>query len=111
MFSDSEHPLRVYSADTLTQVALVRNVLEAAGIATELRNEHLASIAGELPPISAWPELWLVDAADLSRATALVADYIAERPPSGPPWRCTRCGSENEVQFQLCWQCGASAPA
>ncbi|MEM1263102.1 MAG: DUF2007 domain-containing protein [Pseudomonadota bacterium] len=111
MFNDREQPLRVYSAETLTQVALVRNVLAAAGIETELRNEHLGSIAGELPPISAWPELWLINVADVTKATQLVADYIAGGTPSGPAWRCEHCGSDNEAQFHLCWNCGASAPA
>ncbi|MEL7536791.1 MAG: DUF2007 domain-containing protein [Pseudomonadota bacterium] len=108
MFKERDEPRRIYSADTLTQVVLVQNVLTAAGIETELRNEHLGSVVGELPPISVWPELWVVDDRDLTRAKALVDDFLAPDQVEGPGWRCKRCGADNEAQFALCWNCGAA---
>ncbi len=109
MFDKRASHLRVYTADTLMQVALVRNMLEAEGIATHLTNEHLASVAGELPPIVAWPELWVLYDADLDRAKALIAAFLKPTASPGRAWRCADCAAENEAQFGLCWQCGASA--
>ena len=111
MFEERKDPRLVYSADTLTQVALVRNVLAMAGIETEIRNEHLGSVVGELPPISVWPELWVCRERDIAAAERAVADYLTGETPAGPAWQCPSCGADNEPQFALCWQCGAAAPA
>ena len=40
---------RVYRAASLLQVAHARNVLIAAGIDAELRNQYLAGALGDLP--------------------------------------------------------------
>ena len=40
---------RVYRAASLLQVAHARNVLLAAGVHCELRNQYLAGALGELP--------------------------------------------------------------
>ena len=49
----------VYTAQTITIVANVRNVLEANGIPCVLRNEFLSAGFGGLPPIQGWPEVWV----------------------------------------------------
>ncbi|MDB6098318.1 MAG: hypothetical protein JWN58_1021, partial [Gammaproteobacteria bacterium] len=43
------------------QVAHARNVLTAAGIESELRNQYLAGALGDLPMLETWPELMVED--------------------------------------------------
>ena len=100
--------MRVYSAETLTQVVLARNVLASAGIETELRNEHLGSVAGELPPISVWPELWVACEHDLAEAKRLISEFQSGTRPTGAPRACPSCGADVEPQFAICWRCGHS---
>jgi putative signal transducing protein len=96
---------RVYRAASLLQVAHARNVLTAAGIDTELRNQYLAGALGDLPMLETWPQLWVEDALE---EAALRALKTAETAASGAPWTCSQCGEELEPQFATCWRCGAA---
>ena len=96
---------RVYRAASLLQVAHARNVLTAAGIDTELRNQYLAGALGDLPMLETWPQLWVEDALE---DAALRALKTAETAPPGAPWTCSQCGEELEPQFTTCWRCGAA---
>ncbi len=95
---------RVFRAPTLIQVAHARNVLTAAGIRSELRNEFLAGAMGELPMMETWPQLY-VDPIDAPRALRALAQAAA--PAAGEPWTCAGCGERLEPQFTTCWRCGA----
>ena len=96
---------RVYRAASLLQVAHARNVLIAAGIDTELRNQYLAGALGDLPMLETWPQLWVDDALE---AAALRALKTAEAAPAGAAWICAQCGEELEPQFTTCWRCVAA---
>ena len=96
---------RVFRAATLLQVAHARNVLIAAGIDSELRNQYLAGALGDLPMLETWPQLWVED--DLEGA-ALRALEKSAAAPTGAPWVCGQCGERLEPQFTTCWRCGAS---
>ena len=98
---------KLTSADSLITINHYRNLLASEGIRTEIRNEHLGSIMGEMPFVETWPELWVVNDLDFDRATQLLKAVDAESPSA--PWRCKRCGEENEGQFAACWNCSASA--
>jgi hypothetical protein len=50
---------RVFRAASLLQVAHARNVLTAAGIESEMRNQYLAGALGDLPMLETWPQLWV----------------------------------------------------
>jgi hypothetical protein len=97
---------RVYRAASLLQVAHARNVLIAAGIDAELRNQYLAGALGDLPMLETWPQLWVDDALE---SAALRALQNAEAAPAGAPWTCAQCGEVLEPQFTTCWRCGAGA--
>ena len=62
---------RVYTAESIVQVTHVRNLLSAEGIRSELRNDRLAGVIGEIPFLETWPELW-VGELDYERARELV---------------------------------------
>jgi len=96
---------RVFRAASLLQVAHARNVLLAAGIESELRNQYLAGAMGELPMMKTWPQLYVDDVDELRALRALAA---AESPAVGSPWPCAGCGERLEPQFTSCWRCGAS---
>ena len=99
---------RVFSSFDFTAVHHARNLLEAAGIRAEVRNERLASAMGELPPAECQAEVWVVDPGQAVEAERL----LREGPPvSGPPWSCAECGERIEPQFTQCWRCGATRPA
>ena len=99
---------RVFRAASLLQVAHARNVLIAAGIDSELRNQYLAGALGDLPMLETWPQLWVED--DWESA-ALRALQKAEAAPTGATWNCSQCGEQLEPQFTTCWRCGAAMSA
>jgi hypothetical protein len=96
---------KVCSAESIIEIAHLRNLLESAGIACVVRNERLSGALGELPLFDCWPELWVVRNGDQLRARGLV-DCALRRPGvRGPDWQCPRCGELVEAQFDECWQC------
>ncbi|MBU2678345.1 MAG: DUF2007 domain-containing protein [Gammaproteobacteria bacterium] len=98
---------KLTSADSLITINHYKNLLASEGIRCEIRNEHLGSIMGEMPFVETWPEIWVVNDLDFDRATQLIRSVDDESPTS--PWRCKKCGEENEGQFAACWNCSASA--
>lgn len=99
---------KVFTADNLVTVAHYRNVLESHGIPTEIRNQNLGGVLGEVPFTEVWPQLW-VKPLDAQRALELIEAARTE-PVEGEPWRCANCGADNEAQFAACWQCGQPDP-
>jgi hypothetical protein len=97
---------RVFSSFDRIAVHHARNLLAAAGIGAEVRNEFLSSAMGELPPAECQAELWVLEDADATRAEAL----LRSPPRPGPAWRCA-CGEQLEGQFNQCWKCGAERAA
>jgi hypothetical protein len=97
---------RVYSSFDRIAVHHARNLLAAAGIRAEVRNEILSSAMGELPPAECQAELWVLADTEAARAEELLR--APARP--GPAWRCA-CGEQIEGQFSQCWSCGAERGA
>ena len=92
---------RVFSSYNTVLAHHARNLLEAEGIETEMRNLMLSSAMGELPPAECEAELW-VRAQDAPRA-----EGVLRRPQvSGPDWQCGSCGEISGAQFLQCWKCG-----
>ena len=98
---------RVFSAEVLPTVAHARNLLRAAGIDCEIRNENIGTLMGEVPFTAIWPELWVLNDADADEAERIIAREILEAGTGGgAEWKCRRCGTMNEAQFGVCWKCG-----
>jgi len=98
---------RVFSSHDRLAVFHARNLLEAEGIAAQVRNDLLSSAMGELPPAECEAELWVLRDADAPRAERLLAGGAGAA--AGSPWRCA-CGEECEAPFTQCWRCGADRP-
>jgi hypothetical protein len=97
---------KLTSAETIVTITHYQNLLAAEGIKTEIRNQHLGGIMGEMPVFETWPQLWIVNDLDFDRATQLLESTDAE--PVGDAWVCSKCGEENEGQYGACWNCGVS---
>lgn len=97
---------KLTSAETIVTISHYQNLLAAEGIRTEIRNQHLGGIMGEMPVFETWPQLWVVNDLDFDRATQLIEASGDESP--GEPWQCSKCGEENEGQYGACWNCEAS---
>ena len=97
---------KLHTADDPIFIGYLRSLLEAEGIACNIRNELLIGGSGELPPNECWPEIWVLNDDDFQRATAIV-DKARQNPRiDDEPWQCTHCHESSEAQFTACWQCG-----
>lgn len=100
---------RVYTAESVIQVAHVRNVLAAEGIRSELRNERLGGVTGEVPFLETWPEVWVAEL-DFDRSQELIEQELHGPGLDEPSWTCPGCGEQVEGQFMECWSCGTVRP-
>jgi len=66
---------RVFTAPTVTETYLMKGILESEGIEAFIKNEHLSGLAGEVPFMDSWPEVWIVDDAEAEHAKAIIDDY------------------------------------
>jgi hypothetical protein len=97
---------KLTSSESLITINHYKNVLAAEGIRTEIRNEYLGSIMGEMPFVETWPELWVVNTIEFDRAKQIIEEVETEEPSE--PWVCRNCGEQNEGQFAVCWKCNTS---
>jgi len=97
---------RLYSPDTRVDAWLLRDRLTHANIVAHIFNQHMQSIAGDVPPDVAGPQVW-VDDEDFARAQAILEAFRVERERIGT-LTCRHCGEENPATFELCWKCGTS---
>lgn len=97
---------KVHTAESVIDIAHLRNVLEQAGIACYVRNERLGGAIGEIPFVECWPELWVLRNGDALRARGLI-DAATAVNAAHPDWICAACGERVEGQFDACWNCSA----
>jgi hypothetical protein len=95
---------RIWSAMTSVPIDILREMLEAEGIACIVRNRELSITAGEVPPIETWPSLWVVDDARADEAERIVASVMRDESP-GEAWTCPTCGETIDGHFAACWRC------
>jgi hypothetical protein len=95
----------VYTHENKLLVENAKNLLTQHAIECTLRNEFAAGGIGDLAPIQAWPELWLLDDADIPEANQLIATLAVDSDAS--EWECSACGEINEPAFESCWSCQA----
>jgi hypothetical protein len=98
---------RLLSAPNLALATLWADMLTHAGYAANVQRAFASSIAGELPPDQALPEVWVVDDDQLEPARRLLTQL---RSTPHRVWACTGCGEVVEGPFEQCWNCGTSMP-
>ena len=83
------------------------DLLAQAGLRACVQRYYTGSIAGEIPPDQALPEVWVIDDAELPRARQLLAELHA---PVHRCWTCPGCSERIDGPFEQCWRCGAMMP-
>lgn len=99
--------MRIVLAPDLVWAQLVVDRLASAGLPARILNLHSGALAGEIPIFAACPEVWLDDDADEPKARALVAAMQAAT-GSDAVRRCSACGEDNPVGFEVCWSCAGA---
>ncbi len=82
----------------------LKNLLEDAGIEAVVMNEFSSGGAGDLATFDTWPELWIENDRDWSKAETIVNNVIVDRPSDD--WFCRGCQEPNDRSFEICWNCG-----
>ena len=98
---------RLAQAPNLAIATLWADMLSGAGFAVTVQRAFAGSIAGEIPPDQALPELWLVDEAQATAARQLLHEL--QHPPERR-WACPGCAEVIDGPFDSCWNCGSAAP-
>lgn len=104
---------RIFIAQHHPEAHFVCGLLEASGIAAEVRGEALFTTVGGAAIIpGAAPEVWLADPGQLPQAREIIRRFVKSEAPeaSGGAWSCPGCGEAHEPQFTACWKCGAIRP-
>ena len=84
---------QVYTADNSVDAQLVKGLLDAQGIAVEIREEGM---------IGDYPSVWVSAGADHELAQGVISAMSHRQAgfeTPGDPWLCARCGESIEVQF------------
>jgi hypothetical protein len=95
----------LYSSQDRVLLYLIKARLDDKGIASFFKNEQ-PPLAGEIPPMIAWPQLWVMDESNFARATECVTDELTSRSQPNTAWVCPQCQEKLEGQFEICWKCG-----
>ena len=99
----------VFSNQDLALVSYYKGLLDDASIPCFIRNENGGNpdVAG----ISFMPTLCVLSDADFDAAIALLKSNSTPNSELRADWKCPACQQENPGNFELCWNCGAAAPA
>ena len=97
--------IKVYENFDITQVGAMQSILESNGIRTHIKNYYSAGALGELPFVEICPQLYVLEESDVPRAKRLLQVDQPEGEKASD-WVCPKCETENEGQFQGCWNCG-----
>lgn len=98
----------VYTHENSLLVENMKNVLQQAGIETEIKNQFVRSALGEVAAQHTWLELWLVDDRDIESAQSIIAGITAKS--SENDWLCPNCNERNAPSFEVCWNCQHEHP-
>ena len=98
---------RLTTAPNIAIATLWADMLTSGGIAASVQRYYAGSIAGEIPPDQALPEIWIADADQFDAARRLLAEL--QHPPRRR-WVCPGCAEAIDGPFEQCWKCGAEMP-
>jgi hypothetical protein len=96
---------RLTQAPNIAIASLWADLLNQAGITANVQRFFASSIAGEIPPDQAMPEVWILDEDQFAQARQLLDDL---RQAPQRRWVCRSCQELVEGAFEQCWNCGAA---
>src|SRR3954463_803788 len=94
----------LYTSLSLHELYHLKNLLDSAGIHCTVKNEHLSTLAGEVPFTECAAQLLLARESDRETALAILREWRS--PPRSPAWTCAGCGERLQGPFPGCWNCG-----
>jgi putative signal transducing protein len=97
---------RLFVSQSLVEVESLKELLSTDGILCTIRNQQGSSLAGEVPFVEVFPELWVINDADLGRAKELLEEQGSGDEVERPTWVCAGCGERHVGLFTACWKCG-----
>lgn len=95
----------VYTHENKILVDNAKNLLSLNAIESTMRNQFSAGAIGDLAPIEAWPELWVLRDSDVAKTKELLATLSTDS--EALEWVCKHCRETNEASFESCWSCQA----
>jgi len=95
----------MYVSENKVIIYLLKSKLEEMGIACLIKNEY-PPLAGEIPPVMAWPELWVINDDDILLAEQILESEATSKLEKKNKWICPHCNESLEKQFDVCWNCG-----
>ena len=98
---------RLTRAPNLWMVSLWADTRRVGGSGATVQRMYAGSVAGELPPGKALPEVWISDDDQLERGRSLLHEL---RHPVHRHWVCPACSERVDGPFEECWNCGAAMP-
>ena len=98
---------RLTIAPNLAIATLWADMLTQGGFDATVQRAYASSIAGEIPPDQALPEVWVSDDAQLDAARTLL-DQLRHAP--NRHWVCPSCHERIDGPFEQCWNCGHAMP-
>ena len=99
--------LKIYASENKVLLEILKSKLEDASIACKINNDFPPA-AGEISPVIAWPELWILNDEQANRAKKILERELTQQKNEQPDWQCPECGEHLEGQFKVCWKCGSS---
>lgn len=105
--------IRVFVTQNPAEAHLLKGLLEANGIPSQVRNEDLFGVRGGIPFTEAFPELWVVNDNQVGDALKVLRNRSSETNDidEGQSWQCANCGETLQPQFTACWRCNADKPS
>jgi hypothetical protein len=98
---------RLTQAPNVAIATLWADLLQQGGIDSTVLRAYSSSIAGEIPPDQALPEIWVLD--DTRHAEAQSLLHTLRNLPH-VHWVCAGCDESVDGPFEQCWNCGALRP-
>jgi len=98
---------QVFTAENRLNVYHIKNLLETKGIESIVKNDGLTSVIGDIPTVTAWPEVWITDPGMEAYAKEII-EHSKNSEVAGDEWVCDNCGEKHSAQFLDCWNCQSS---
>ncbi len=85
---------------------MLRKYVRDHGVDVMIHKDYLSGGMGELPA-NIYPEVWVLDAKDMTKAQQLLHDFTKshKQEEENGDWRCVNCGEMVDAGFDVCWKC------
>ena len=98
----------VFSHPDFTQVGYYKSILDEAGIASYIRDEHTNNVLMAGAIFS--PSLCIINDTDYDRAKEILKSRQSKETPTAAEWSCLSCEEKNPPNFEICWNCNTARP-